>query len=148
MAQLDYKTWATSSLYNNDMDSEDSCDSSAPFPRRHKSMSFVAVRSAHYQLTCLSDFKTEKLGSEFFSEVFKVTHNSMRKVIILKLSNNRKNSQQMLAEIQLLNRLFHPNILGFKGSCVHEGKLHALTKYVNGGTLEDFLHNPKLPLSW
>ena len=35
-------------------------------------MSFLAVRSALYQLTCLSDFQTEKLGSGFFADVFKV----------------------------------------------------------------------------
>ena len=72
MAQLDYRTRAISSLSTDDTDSEDSCDSSAALPGRRKSMSFVAVRSALYQLTCFSDFKTEKLGSGFFAEVFKV----------------------------------------------------------------------------
>ena len=40
--------------------------------QRPRSASFVAVRSALYQLTRLSDFKTEKIGAGFFADVFKV----------------------------------------------------------------------------
>ena len=39
---------------------------------RPRSASFVALRSALYQITCLSDFKLEKIGSGFFADVFKV----------------------------------------------------------------------------
>ncbi len=39
---------------------------------RPRSASYIAVRSAVYQLTSFSDFDTEKIGAGFFADVFKV----------------------------------------------------------------------------
>lgn len=39
---------------------------------RPRSASYIAVRSAVYQLTSFSDFETEKIGAGFFADVFKV----------------------------------------------------------------------------
>ncbi|GAB1288791.1 Dual specificity testis-specific protein kinase 2 [Apodemus speciosus] len=98
---------------------------------RVSSSSYRAIISAFSRLTSLDDFTREKIGSGFFSEVFKVRHRASGQVMALKMNTLSSNRANLLKEMQLMNRLSHPNIL----------------RYINSGNLEQLLDSDQY-LPW
>ncbi|KFP83812.1 Dual specificity testis-specific protein kinase 1, partial [Apaloderma vittatum] len=74
-----------------------------------------------------------------------VRHRQSGQIMVLKMNKLTSNRSNMLREVQLMNRLSHPNILREGGAvmqwpvCSHQ--------YINGGNLEQLLDSP-VPLSW
>ncbi|KAI2809943.1 Dual specificity testis-specific protein kinase 2, partial [Blomia tropicalis] len=120
-------------------DGEHQCTRRNPLPCCDYSPTLSSIREAVSHLTRLDDFSVVKLSHGFFSQVFKVIHFSTKKVMVLKMNKEAGNRGNALKEIELLNKLNHENIVSYMGTVVHEGALHPLLEFINGGTLEQLI---------
>lgn len=113
------------------------------------SSSFVSIIGAFKQLYRIDDFDLEKIGSGFFSDVYKAIHKQTHDVFALKINRSNVEKANVLFEVQLMNTLNHPNILRFLGVCIDNGHVHALTELSDGNSLQSWvLEKKNIELPW
>ncbi|XP_071486772.1 dual specificity testis-specific protein kinase 2-like [Diadema antillarum] len=110
--------------------------------------SFGGRASPLTNIVFLEDFTKEKIGSGFFATVYKVQHHCTGQVLAAKINTCENNWDNVQHEIQFMCRVSHPNIVRLMGLCIHEGNLHPLLEYINGGTLTGLLCDSQVYLSW
>ena len=93
----------------------------------------------------LADYElTERLGAGTVGTIFLATKKGTEDVYAVKFLSPAASENQLIVsrfhrEMLILEKLDHPNILGYYGGGKHDGQLFYLMEFVRGGTLKDLL---------
>ncbi|XP_028404538.1 vascular endothelial growth factor receptor 3-like [Dendronephthya gigantea] len=93
-------------------------------------------------------FTLEKIGDGFFGDIYKAIELNTGRVLVMKAMKKVTKMKLMCAEIRLMARLKHPNILRFLGVCLDTSGIHLLTEYMEVGNLEDVVADDREALPW
>ncbi|XP_054723412.1 LIM domain kinase 1-like [Uloborus diversus] len=90
------------------------------------------------------------LGRGFFGQAFLVTHKHTGQEMVMKelYRLDEEAQRNFVKEIAVLRSLQHKNVLRFVGVVYKDKKLHLITEYISGGTLQDYIHNHSIDIAW
>jgi serine/threonine protein kinase len=90
----------------------------------------------------------EKIGSGSFGKVYKGKCRQKPVAIkILQKQFDKKTIASFRREVEIISKIFHPNICLFMGASTGGKNLMIVTEYLPRGDLEKLLHDPKVQLS-
>lgn len=94
--------------------------------------------------------KDDRLGKGGFGEVFKGTLPLVGDIAVKRLSHDAEQGmKQFVAEVVTMGSLQHKNLVPLLGYCRRKGELLLVSKYMEGGSVDQYLfHGDKPPLSW
>ncbi|KAF5808145.1 putative transferase, protein kinase RLK-Pelle-RLCK-VIIa-2 family [Helianthus annuus] len=92
------------------------------------------------------------IGSGGFGNVYKgnLIYGSSLFVAAIKRLDSMSNqgAAEFWAEVEMLSRLRHCNLVSLIGYCNYEKEMILVYEYMHNGTLDDHLHKLRTPLSW
>ncbi|VVB04944.1 unnamed protein product [Arabis nemorensis] len=94
--------------------------------------------------------KDDRLGKGGFGEVFKGNMPLVGDIAVKRLSHDAEQGmKQFVAEVVTMGSLQHKNLVPLLGYCRRKGQLLLVSKYMEGGSVDQYLfHGDKPPLSW
>ncbi|KAL9293902.1 putative protein kinase RLK-Pelle-L-LEC family [Arabidopsis thaliana] len=94
--------------------------------------------------------KDGRLGNGGFGEVYKGSLPLVGDIAVKRLSHNAEQGmKQFVAEVVTMGSLQHKNLVPLLGYCRRKGELLLVSKYMEGGSVDQYLFNgDKPPLSW
>ncbi|ESQ37476.1 hypothetical protein EUTSA_v10002427mg [Eutrema salsugineum] len=94
--------------------------------------------------------KDDRLGKGGFGEVYKGTLPLVGDIAVKRLSHDAEQGmKQFVAEVVTMGSLQHKNLVPLLGYCRRKGELLLVSKYMEGGSVDQYLfHCDKPPLSW
>ncbi|GJV84462.1 receptor-like protein kinase FERONIA [Tanacetum coccineum] len=135
-------------ITNNDvMESEPSTSSSVQWsqPCRHFEFSEIQLATKWFDESLV-------IGHGGFGKVYKgnVVSGSNLVVAAIKRLDSMSNqgATEFWAEVEMLSKLRHCNLVSLFGYCNHGKEMILVYEYMPNGTLEDHLHKLGTPLSW
>ncbi|KAL1219462.1 putative L-type lectin-domain containing receptor kinase I.1 [Cardamine amara subsp. amara] len=84
-----------------------------------------------------------------FGEVYKGTMSLVGDIVVNKLHVAEEGMKQFVAEVVTMGSLKHRSLVPLLGYCRRKGELFLVSKYMEGGSVDQYLfHDDKPPLSW